>query len=59
MNQIQDWWAATLRSLLHWLSSLWTSFSRGVQSEWEVSYFIIGMAMVLILGLVGIWRRAP
>jgi hypothetical protein len=59
MNQIQDWWAATLRSLLQWLSSLWTSFSRGVLTEWEVSYFIIGMAMVLILGLVGIWRRAP
>ncbi|HSJ24967.1 MAG TPA: hypothetical protein VK929_09885 [Longimicrobiales bacterium] len=59
MDQIQAWWASVLRSLLHVMSAAWTNFTRGVTGEWDISYFILFMAMVLILGLVGIWRRAP
>jgi hypothetical protein len=59
MDQIQAWWASVLQSLMHWLSAGWSSFVRGITGEWDITFFILLMASVLILGLVGIWRRAP
>ena len=57
MDQISQWWATTLKGFLTWLRGVWDAFASGVMQDWDLRYFVLGMACFVLAGIISIWRR--
>jgi len=57
MHAIREWLTAAFHTVWGWVSSLWSDLMRGVMHDWPVAYFVLGMGILLVVGLIVIWYR--
>ena len=57
MHEFRQWWGNLVQGFLSFMGNLWERLASGVFRDWDIRIFIFGMAVVLIVGLFGLWKR--
>ena len=57
MDEIRQAWGSFLNWAFAALGRLWREFYDGVTNDWNVSVFIVLMAVVVIITGIGMFRR--
>jgi len=57
MEEIRHWLLAAVQAVSNWLGHLWSGLARGLTQEWPITYFVLGMVILLVAGMVAVWYR--
>jgi hypothetical protein len=57
MDEFRHWLLAAVQTVLDWLGHLLSELARGLTQEWPITYFVIGLVILLVAGMVIVWYR--
>ena len=57
MEEIRHWLLAAVQAVSDWLGHLLAELARGLTQEWPITYFVLGMVILLVAGMVIVWYR--
>jgi hypothetical protein len=57
MDEFRLWWASAVRGFLAWLVNVWNRIAYGLMHEWQVTWFVAALGVILITGMFVVWRR--